>query len=97
MGMAYTLVASITNGEAGWAWANNAENVGKVKLLQNNLLGTVDDFARAYLVTEIKKLKADMKSEHLFTALSNFEKIGSDVTALDKMLQKLTKAKAVMG
>ena len=88
---AFTLVGQIQS-DAGWAFANNHQNLGRLQAAQENLQSELNTFDHGFLVTDAKDIKKHGAPELLNLQLENclakrplVESLGSDMATLVNM------------
>ena len=67
-----TILAQIKAQAAGWGWADNEVNKGKLKERLAGLQSGLNDFGRRFLLEEVGELKKDTKQERQQQELDHF-------------------------
>ena len=68
---AVTLVGQIQS-DAGWAFANNPQNLGRLQAAQEKLQSELNTFDHGFLVTDANDMKKKVAPELLSLQLENF-------------------------
>ena len=74
---------------AGWGWANNAENLGKIESMLADMENGVNDFGRRYMLEELGTLKKEMKQDRLIQELEKVLQMSTLIDNIKKCMQSL--------
>ncbi len=87
-----TIISQIQNNSAQWKWANNPENLGRLKDTHAELITKLGEFGKAFLLKDTKEAKAEWGADFLTVEVKKFNKLDEDVEQLAKLVKKMMKA-----
>ena len=84
-----TMIKQVENDNDHWGWANNIENVGKLRGLQADINAQLGQFGQAFLLLEVKEVKQQWGEEHLLFELQQFNLLRGKVEEFSRKVKGL--------
>jgi hypothetical protein len=91
MSQADSLIAVIENGDVKFSFAQNTQNVGKLKELLEAATTRLSPFDKEFLVKDLKQMKQCYGTPHLEVELAKFQKLGGFAFPVQQMSDRIIK------